>query len=164
MEDHYSKVQCKDKNNTDHLSTGIPIAITKHLGVSKSLFIKWTINDDGIVTATKSKSKPLSKDAKRLKYNDWLKKIEPYIPTAPPGKNPFQILKEAGIEKQSISAVWVTWAKNRIGLNNDNKDPKTHQTLWYRKNIQPDEKDQKVKETTLREPTLGEFQVLKDTC
>lgn len=158
MEEHYSKVQCKDKN-VNHLCTCIPREITKHLDLSKSLFIKWTINDDRSVTTTKSKSKPLSKDATRLKYKDWLTKIEPYIPTAPPGKNPFQILEEAGIEKQSISAVWVTLAKNHIGLNNDNKDPKTHKTLWYRKNIQLDEKDQKQKGTKLGEPTLNEFQV-----
>jgi|GEM_PF-2009957 hypothetical protein len=46
---------------------------------AKSLFIKWTINDDESVTATKSRSKLPSKDAKRLKYKDWLMKIEPYI-------------------------------------------------------------------------------------
>jgi hypothetical protein len=167
MEEYYSKVQCKDKN-LNHLCSCIPREIAQHLGLSKSLFIKWTKNDDGSVTVAKSKSKPLSKDAQRLKYQEWVKKIVPCVPTSPPGKNPFEILKEVGLQKESISAVWVTWAKRDIGLNNESRDNR-HRTLWFRTpqsstvvSIPVQEgKDQKMKEPKVRTSTLGEFQEIK---
>lgn len=103
---------------------------------------------------TKADSKP---ERTHLTYAEWLRRITPSIPLEAPGKPSEEICRNAGITQRTPSAIWVNWAKRDIGLNNDNKDPKTHQTLWYRKNIQPDGKDQKAKESNLRVVTLPEF-------
>lgn len=90
-----------------------------------------------------------------LTYPEWLRRITPFIPVEAPGTACEEILRKAGITQKS--AIWVNWAKNDIALNNENKDPETHQTLWYRKNIQPAGKDPKQQEPKLKDRNLGEF-------
>jgi len=134
MKPAYSKVQCKntnkygDRQHYEHFAC-IPIAVFEHLGLRKLLYLKWTPNEDGTVTVAKSSSKLPS--AKSLTYHEWLAIIESHIPVEPPGKNPFQIHAETGIDKRSIPAIWVERAKRDVSLQRS-EDSQTHKTLWYK--------------------------------
>jgi hypothetical protein len=145
----------RDKHYTQSFLP-FPTELSRLWDIEKGQTVRLLINGNDEIILNKVQSKPT---AERPKYEEWLEKIKPHIPTEPPGKTYHQICVEADLEMKSAPAEWVHKAENDIGLNNDNKDPKNHQTLWYRKNIKPDGKDQKPKETEFRESTLVEFQV-----
>jgi hypothetical protein len=67
----------------------------------------------------------------KVRYEQWLEKIKPHIPTGELGKTYHQICIEAGLEMQSAPAEWVHRAKNEIALKNI-RDKKTHRILWSR--------------------------------
>jgi hypothetical protein len=139
-QEYYSKVQTKDKREIE-LFNCIPKDIAQHLGLNKSLFLKWTKDDDGIITVTKSHNKPTTK--KPMTVDEWLAIITPHIPTEPPGKNPFEIYKEAGLTKKSISPIYVDRARRDLNLQS-HEDPQTHKTLWYR--LEPTSKTRRTVE------------------
>jgi|SRR5208283_3872267 len=126
-QEYYSKVQPKDRREIE-LFNCIPKEIIRHLGLNTSLFLKWTKNDDGIVTVSKSYNKPTRK--KPMTVDEWLAVITPHIPTEPPGKNPFDIYKAAGLTTKSISPIYVDRARRDIHLQS-HLDSRTHKTLWY---------------------------------
>jgi hypothetical protein len=143
-QEYYSKVQAKDKREVE-LCNCIPKEIAQHLALQKSLFIKWTIGDNGSVTVTKTHNKPTTK--KSMTIDEWLAIITPHIPTEPPGKNPFEIYKEAGITKKSISPIYVDRARREINLKSQ-RDSRTHKMLWYKLQIPSTIKPRKAMEQT----------------
>jgi hypothetical protein len=154
--DYTVKVQChstnksrKKQHNQSYLA--IPLPLCKLWDLEAGRFVRLIWNGDGRVIMTKADSKP---KRTHLTYPEWLRRITPFIPLEPPGTTCEEILRRAGVTQKS--GTWVILAKRDIGLNNDNKDPKTHKTLWYRKSIQPNGKDQKTKEPNLRVLTLAE--------
>jgi hypothetical protein len=145
MKPQYSKVQGKNtlrygNKQYTQLYTCIPQDILQFLGLSKSVFLKWTPNEDGTVILAKCRTKPASC---RLTYKEWLAKIRPHIPTGPPGKNPFEIYSEAGITKRSVPPIWVERAKTDINLQRP-QDPCTHKILWYKLRSDPSPRPQKM--------------------
>lgn len=106
--------------------------------IPSKLFNEWKLKpsqvleiafDGSHVSITKVQEKP-KKNTRT--YEEWLEHVKGRIPIQSPGNTYEQICKEAGIPYKSPSAIWVNWAKNDIGLNNQFKDPKTHRTLWMR--------------------------------
>ena len=92
-----------------------------------------------------------------MKYEEWLAKIKPHIPTTGPGKTYAQICNDAGLTMKAAPAEWVHKAQIEIGLNKT-RDKQTHHIVWTRI-VLADGKDRKLKETKVRDRTLGEFQV-----
>jgi bifunctional DNA-binding transcriptional regulator/antitoxin component of YhaV-PrlF toxin-antitoxin module len=164
MEQCYSTVQGKKTNiygkrQYDQLFTTFPKKLRRFWDMEKGEVIEWRINGDAEVTVKKVKTKPTRS---QLKYEEWLTRIKPHIPTEGPGKTYEEICKEAGIYSKAASAIWVNRAKNDIGLDNTDEDNR-HRTLWFRTTpnstavVAPpqDRKDQK--QNRFRDRSLAEF-------
>jgi len=95
-----------------------------------------------------------------MKYEEWLTKIEPCIPTDGAGKTYDEIRNEAGVGLRSAPAEWVHKAEIEIRLNRV-QDKKLHRILWTRAK-QHDAIDHKQKELKFRDQTLKEFQDNRD--
>lgn len=130
-----------------------PIELSRLWDIEKGQIVRLLIIGNGEIILKKVESKPLNK---QMKYEEWLAKINPHIPTTGPGKTYAQICKDAGLTMRAAPAEWVHKAQIEIRLNKT-LDKQTHRIVWTRI-VLADGKDQKPKETKLREPTLGEFQ------
>jgi bifunctional DNA-binding transcriptional regulator/antitoxin component of YhaV-PrlF toxin-antitoxin module len=114
--------------------------------------VRLLINGTGEINLKKVESKPLNKP---MKYEEWLAKINPHIPTTGPGKTYTQICNDAGLTMRAAPAEWVHKAQIEIRLNKA-RDKQTRHIVWTRA-VLPDGKDQKQKEGKVRDRTLGEF-------
>ena len=154
--DYTVKVQCHSTNKSRKKQHNqnlvvLPVNLCKLWDLEAGRFVRMVWNGNGFIM-TKADCKP---KRTHMTYAEWLRRITPCIPLEPPGRPCEKILEDAEVGK---SGTWSMLAKCDIGLTS-NKDPKTHQTLWYRQNILSDGKDRKAKETKVRDPTLVEFQV-----
>ncbi len=108
----------------------IPTQLSETLRLQPGQVMKCVLNGNGnalTYTITAEKFNHV-----KLKYDQWLEKIKPHIPTDTQGKTYHQICIEAGLEMKSAPAEWVHKAKNEIALNNSIRDKKTHLILWSR--------------------------------
>ncbi len=130
----------------------IPAQLSETLELQSGQIMKCVLNGNGnSLTYTKVTEKP-----SRMRYEEWLEKIKPHIPTTGPGKTYTQICKEAGLIMRAAPADWVHKAQFEIHLN-QTKDKQTHHIFWTR-TVLPDGKNQTQKETKPKELTLLEFQ------
>jgi hypothetical protein len=105
-----------------------PVALGRLWDIEKGQPVRLLVNGNGEIILSKVQSKPR---AENLKYEEWLAKIKPHIPTEPPGKTYHQICVEAGLEMKSAPAEWVHKAKNEIGLKSI-RDRRINRVLWFR--------------------------------
>ncbi len=156
-QEYYVKIQCKktqiyeNKQHYQRIIT-LPAPLCRIYDLERGHFVRLIISGNGEIALKKVESKPIHNP---MKYEEWLAKIKPHIPTTGPGKTYAQICKEAGVTMKAAPAEWVHKAQIQIGLNKI-RNKQTHRIVWTRA-VLPDGKDQKPKETKLREPTLGEF-------
>lgn len=132
----------------------LPASLCRMYDLDTGQYVRLSFNGNGEITFRKTESRPLQK---RMTYEEWLRKIEPHIPTTGPGKIYTQICKEAGLTMRAAPAEWVHKAQIEIRLKKT-RDKQTHHIVWTRIAL-PERKDQKPKETMLKEVTLREFQV-----
>jgi bifunctional DNA-binding transcriptional regulator/antitoxin component of YhaV-PrlF toxin-antitoxin module len=162
--EYYVKVQCKktqiyEKTRIDEKKQHyqriitLPAQLCKVYDLEKGHIVRLVINGNGEITLKKTESKPISMP---MKYEEWIAKIKPHIPTSGVGKTYAEICKEANLTMRAAPAEWVHKAQFEICLNKA-RDKQTRHIVWTRTAL-PDGKDQKPKETKLRELTLGEFQ------
>jgi hypothetical protein len=106
----------------------IPTELSKSLELDAGQIMRCTLNGNGkSITYTKVAGKPIEE---KMTYEEWLARIGPHIPTGPPGKNPFDIYREAGINKESVPAIWLERAKREIVLHS-HLSAESHRILWY---------------------------------
>jgi hypothetical protein len=172
MEQCYSTVQGKKTNSYgkkqyEQLFTAFPERLRRLWDMEKGQVLEWQLNgDEDEIKVKKVRFKPTKS---RMRYEEWLRKITPHVPTESPGRTYEEICKEVGLSGKAAPAIWVNRAKNDIGLNNMGKDT-DHHKLWFRstqssETVSPkthDGKDQKQSEPKFRDQSLREFQANYD--
>ncbi|MGA2625745.1 MAG: hypothetical protein ABSF63_01615 [Candidatus Bathyarchaeia archaeon] len=108
----------------------IPSQLSETLRLQPGQVMKCVLNGNGNALTYTTTAEKVNHG--KMKYEQWLEKIKPYIPTNALGKTYRQICVEAGIEMKSAPPEWVHKAKNEIALNNSIRDKKTHRILWSR--------------------------------
>lgn len=130
----------------------LPAPLCKQYGIETGQVFKIKMGEGGAITLSKVNSKPVEA---KVTYQEWLRKIGPFIPTEPPGKSPSQICLEAGVSHATCPAIWVRQAADDIGLERS-EDPVSHRILWSRPaTTRQENPTQKLKETKLTDLQYG---------